>query len=67
VEAGVLRLIGNDGELVRRALSELLADDETLDAMRNARNPYGDGKAGERVAQAVAWRLGLAERPADWQ
>jgi len=35
--------------------------------MRSAPNPYGDGHAGERVAQAVAWRFGLAQRPADWQ
>lgn len=35
--------------------------------MREAPNPYGDGRAGERVAQAVAWRFGLAERPADWR
>jgi UDP-N-acetylglucosamine 2-epimerase (non-hydrolysing) len=67
IEAGVLRLIGNDGEKVRRALAELLDDEAALEAMSNARNPYGDGQAGVRVAQAVAWRLGLAERPADWQ
>lgn len=66
LEAGTLRLIGNDGEQVRRALTELLGDEDALAGMRNARNPYGDGKAGLRVAQAVAWRLGLAERPADW-
>jgi UDP-N-acetylglucosamine 2-epimerase (non-hydrolysing) len=30
-------------------------------------NPYGDGRASERIARAVAWRLGLGSRPADWE
>lgn len=67
VEAGVLRLLGNHPPTVEAGLLELLGDDAALAAMRLAPNPYGDGHAGERVAQAVAWRFGLAERPADWQ
>ncbi len=66
VEAGVLRLLGNDPQEVERGLRELLGGGDALGAMRAARNPYGDGRAGERVAQAVAWRLGLGPRPADW-
>jgi len=34
--------------------------------MRNGKNPYGDGFASQRVAQAVSWKLGLAGRPQDW-
>ncbi|GAA4023396.1 UDP-N-acetylglucosamine 2-epimerase (non-hydrolyzing) [Deinococcus rubellus] len=64
--AGVLKLAGNDGAQVRRTLLELLGSPETLARMRASRNPYGDGHAGERVAQAVAWHFGLAERPANW-
>jgi UDP-N-acetylglucosamine 2-epimerase (non-hydrolysing) len=66
VDAGVLRLLGNDPDEVETGLLELLGDPATLAAMRLAPNPYGDGHAGERVAQAVAWRFGLAERPEDW-
>lgn len=66
VEAGVLRLLGNDPGEVEAGLLALLADPATLATMRQAPNPYGDGHAGERVAQAVAWRFGLAERPDDW-
>jgi UDP-N-acetylglucosamine 2-epimerase (non-hydrolysing) len=29
-------------------------------------NPFGDGRAAERGAQAIAWLLGHAERPADF-
>ena len=67
VEAGVLRLLGNDPERARSGLLALLEDEAALAAMRRAENPYGDGRAGERVARAVAWRLGLGDRPADWR
>ena len=66
LEAGVLKLLGNDPAAVEAALLTLLADRDELKRMRSAPNPYGDGRAGERIAQAVAWRFGLAERPADW-
>lgn len=67
VEAGVLKLLGNDPAHVERSLLSLLADEEELARMRAAPNPYGDGRAAERIAQAVAWRFGLAARPADWR
>lgn len=66
VDAGVLELVGSDPEQVRARLERLLDDASLRDAMRGRPNPYGDGRAGERVAAAVAWRLGLGERPADW-
>lgn len=64
---GVLRLVGNDPATVRERLLELLGDEAELARMRASPNPYGDGRASERIAQAVAWRFGLADRPADWQ
>lgn len=66
VAAGVLRLLGNEPAAVEAGLRDLLGDPSALAAMRHAPNPYGDGHAGERVAQAVAWRFGLADRPEDW-
>ncbi len=66
VEAGVIRLIGNDPSRVRSGLEELLGDPAELERMRQRPNPYGDGRAAGRIATAVAWRFGLAERPADW-
>jgi UDP-N-acetylglucosamine 2-epimerase (non-hydrolysing) len=66
VAAGTMRLLGNDPAEVARALPALLGDEGALAAMRAAPNPYGDGAAGERVAAAVAWALGLGERPDDW-
>ena len=66
VASGSLKLAGNTPESVEATLRPLLKDKAARAAMRNRPNPYGDGLAGVRVAQAVAWRLGLAARPADW-
>ncbi len=66
LKAGSLRLAGNTPDRVEVAVRPLLEDPAARAAMRSRPNPYGDGRAGKRVAQAVAWRLGLAERPLDW-
>ena len=66
VEAGVLKLAGNDPATLEGVLNDLLRDETQLRTMREARNPYGDGQAADRIAQAIAWHYGLAERPADW-
>ena len=67
VTAGALKLAGNDPARVAEVLGTLLGSESARAAMRTRVNPYGDGRAGERIAQAVAWRFGLADRPADWQ
>jgi UDP-N-acetylglucosamine 2-epimerase (non-hydrolysing) len=67
VEAGVVRLVGNDPDRVSAAVREALDDPKVLAAMRERPNPYGDGRAGGRIAAAVAWRLGLGPRPDDWR
>ena len=66
LEAGILKLAGTDPERVYRTVRDLLQTPEELARMRQAKNPYGDGRAGQRVAQGVAWRLGLGPRPGDW-
>ena len=67
VAVGSLKLAGNTPAQVEAVLRPLLTDSLARAAMRGKPNPYGDGQAGQRVAQAVAWRLGLSERPRDWQ
>ena len=66
VAAGVLKLAGNDGAQVKAVLLELLGSPATLEQMRRASNPYGDGQAAGRIAQAVAWHFGLGARPGNW-
>ncbi|UCH26124.1 MAG: UDP-N-acetylglucosamine 2-epimerase (non-hydrolyzing) [Trueperaceae bacterium] len=67
VDVGAITLAGTEPKKVRTVLRHLLADEEARTHMTTKENPYGDGFAGKRVAQAVAWRLGLAERPEDWR
>ena len=67
IAVGALKLAGTDPETVFQIIHELLSSDAALGEMQHRPNPYGDGQAGLRCAQAVAWRLGLRERPADWQ
>lgn len=66
VDSGILRLAGTDPQRLIEVVGELLASESERRRMQAAVNPYGDGQAAVRVAQAVAWRLGLAERPDDW-
>jgi len=53
VAAGTLRLIGTDEQTVARALDELLDDSAQYQAMARAANPYGDGQAARRIADAL--------------
>jgi len=66
VEAGVLKLAGTNPDRVHQVLHNLLRNPKELERMKKARNPYGDGRAGIRIALGVAWRLGLGPRPRDW-
>ena len=53
VEAGTVRLIGTDKDVVYKETKRLLTDKDAYDAMSNAVNPYGDGKASQRIVQAI--------------
>jgi len=53
IEAGTLKLVGTDEEVIYRSFSELLTDKETYKAMSRASNPYGDGHASERIADIL--------------
>ena len=67
VKAGTVKLAGVKKADILALSEELLANGETYQAMAHAVNPYGDGRACERIAQAILWRFGLAaEKPADF-
>ena len=53
VEAGTARLVGTDTKTVVEAASELLSDETAYAKMARAINPFGDGKAAERIASIV--------------
>ncbi len=67
VHAGTVRLAGVDEDEVYRMAHELLTDEAAHRRMAQAVNPYGDGSACRRIAQAIAWHFGLRpDRPADF-
>lgn len=51
VDAGTVKLVGTDEELIVQEVSTLLNDDVAYQLMSAAHNPYGDGKAGKRIAE----------------
>ncbi len=53
IDAGTLKLAGTDEETIYRLASELLKDPEAHGKMAQAANPYGDGNASERIADAI--------------
>ncbi|EDX68195.1 UDP-N-acetylglucosamine 2-epimerase [Bacillus cereus] len=53
IEAGTLKLAGTDEETIFRLADELLSDKEAHDKMSKASNPYGDGRASERIVEAI--------------
>lgn len=63
VEAGTVALAGTERETIFRMASELLTDSAKYEAMAHAVNPYGDGKACPRIADAIAWGFGLRSEP----
>jgi UDP-N-acetylglucosamine 2-epimerase (non-hydrolysing) len=66
VSAGTASLIGTDREDIVAAASKLLESSAAYDEMSKAANPYGDGKAGDRIAAALLHWAGHGERPADF-
>lgn len=57
VAVGTLKLIGTKEEDVYREFSALLDDEKKRRAMARASNPYGDGRASERIAAILQKRL----------
>jgi UDP-N-acetylglucosamine 2-epimerase len=53
VEVGAARLVGTDENRIIRTLEELLTDTRAYEKMATAPNPYGDGRASERIVAAL--------------
>lgn len=53
VAAGTLKLVGNEEEMIYQESKKLLTDQREYEKMSRAVNPYGDGYASERIAQAI--------------
>ncbi|KPL78872.1 UDP-N-acetylglucosamine 2-epimerase [Ornatilinea apprima] len=56
VDAGVLRLVGTDPDRIVSETRRLLEDEAAYTAMSQAKNPFGDGRAAEKIVQAIVKR-----------
>lgn len=62
VAAGTARLAGVERDVIFEMGSELLTDVGAYDRMAKAVNPYGDGKASQRIADAILHHFGASDR-----
>ncbi|WP_455513346.1 non-hydrolyzing UDP-N-acetylglucosamine 2-epimerase [Porphyromonas sp.] len=53
VEAGTVKLVGTDYDRIVGGVETLLTDEAAYSQMSRANNPYGDGKACERIADRL--------------
>ena len=66
VTAGTVKLAGVAFDDIVRMADELIDDPAAYAAMAHAVNPYGDGGACRRIADAILWHFGQGERPEDF-
>lgn len=55
IAAGTLKLVGTDEQVIYENFKELLENQEVYNAMAQAHNPYGDGKACARIADVLEY------------
>lgn len=53
VDAGTVRLVGTNEDLIVSCACNLLDDQSAYDAMSFAHNPYGDGQAARRIVETI--------------
>ena len=53
IEAGTLKLVGTNEDVIYREFTRLLDDRQAYEQMAHAENPYGDGHACERIADIL--------------
>lgn len=63
LDAGTARLVGTDTDSIAGEVVRLLTDPREYQEMAGAINPYGDGRAAERIADHLEFRFGLRDSP----
>ncbi len=66
VAAGTVKLAGVDRGDIIAMTNELIDNAKAYEAMARAVNPYGDGEACRRIADAILWHFGRGEKPEDF-
>lgn len=62
VAAGTVKIAGVDKEVIVKLAKELLDDEEAYKKMAHAANPYGDGEASRRTAEAILYAFGMRDK-----
>ena len=65
--AGTVKLAGVAYNDIVSMAHELITDEAAYAAMAHAVNPYGDGEACRRIADAILWHFGRGEKPEDFK
>lgn len=66
VRAGTVKMAGVETARIYALTKELLTDASAYACMAHAVNPYGDGHACARIAQALLYLFGCGDKPADF-
>ena len=61
IDAGTLKLIGTEEEVIYQNTTKLLIDKDAYEKMAKAVNPYGDGDASRRITNAILYYYKLIE------
>ncbi len=57
VEAGTVKLVGTDPQLIKKEVQQLLNEPALYQLMSKANNPYGDGQASQRIIRFLKENL----------
>ena len=60
MELGLAELVGTDEELLFSEMTALLDDPDAYSRMSRVANPYGDGRASDRIARQLMAEPGMA-------
>jgi UDP-N-Acetylglucosamine 2-epimerase (EC 5.1.3.14) len=63
IERGVAKLIGMNRENIILNVTRLLTDESYYLSMSKAGNPYGDGRAAQRIIKGIQYFFKLGEKP----
>ena len=62
IHAGTLKLVGTNEKFIYENASNLLLDKSLYKSMAKAKNPFGDGKASERILNAILFEFGILKQ-----
>jgi len=65
VTAGTVKIVGCDEDVIFDSAMSLLTDENAYNKMAHAVNPYGDGKASVRIAEAIKYHFGVTDKAPD--